>query len=149
MKLIWDHGELGDFPKNYIQTKPYDSPPGHFDNYITRSTVRRFVHTLLGKDLKLWHPSDDNQNPTIIGDYLGWWYNTGNSMTEAPFVRITSLSRADGQRVVANFRVFHRWGNLSESPPLLQIGVGNATLRRNGLDWIIASWHVDKNSRWH
>ena len=148
MKLVWYHAELGDFPKNYIQMKSFNAPPGHFDNFMMRSTSRRFVHTLLGRDLKLWHPSDDNENPTIIGDYLGWWYNTGNSMSEAPFVRITSLNRANGQSVIAKFRVFHRWGNLSNSPPLLQIGVGSATLHRNGSDWIVSSWRVDKNHHW-
>ena len=149
MKLILYHGGLGDFPKNLIQTKPYDAPPGKFDNYITRSTARRFVRILLGKDLKLWHALENSENPTIIGDDLGWWYNSGNSMSEAPFVRVTRLNSINGQSVLASFHVFHRLGNLSESPPLLQIGVGSATLRRNGSDWIITSWHVDKNSHWH
>lgn len=148
MKLVWYHGEQGDFPKNLVQTKPYDAPPGKFDNYITRSMARRFVQILLGEDLRLWHPLGNDGNPTIIGDDLGWWYNSGNSMSEAPFVRITRLNGVNGQGLLASFRVFHRWGNLSESPPLLQIGAGSATLRRSGSDWMITSWRVNRNSHW-
>ena len=149
MKLIWYHGGRGDFPKNYMQTKAFDAPPGKFDNYITRSTARRFVRVLLGKDLKLWYPINDDVIPRMIGDDLGWWYNTSNSMSEAPFVRVTSLNSVNGQSVLAAFRVFHRWGKLENSPPLLQIGAGSATLRRNGSDWMITSWRVDRNSHWH
>lgn len=149
MKLIWYHGERGDFPNNYMQTKAFDAPPGKFDNYITRSTARRFVQVLMGKDLMLWRPIDDNGNPTLIGDDLGWWYNSNNSMTETPFVRVTSLYSVNGQSILAKFRVFHRWGKLENSPPLLQIGVGSATLRRNGPDWVIDSWRVERNSHWH
>ena len=148
MKLILHHADCGDYPKNLIQTKPYNAPPGKFDNYITRSTARRFVQILLGRDLSLWLPLENNDNPTIIGDDLGWWYNTSNSMSEAPFVRITSLTKVNGQSVLVSFHVFHRWGNLSNSPPLLQIGVGSATMRRHGSDWIVSSWRVDKNHHW-
>lgn len=147
MNLVLDLADWGDFPERYQPARPARLMKG-CDSYITRPMARRFISDLVGQDLRVWRPEKDNFKPRMEGDKLGWWFNTGNSMYERPHVHLIGQPSIKGKRVSCRFQLFHRMGNLVDSPPNKIVGSGTAALDRVGDDWVVRSWQVRRQSEW-
>lgn len=133
MGLVLELRVWGAFPEKYRGPGKVEGG----DGYITRTMTRRFVHDLLGRDLRVWNAADQK-------DRLTWVDNTSNTMYERPFVRVIERKDAGPRRVVARFQIFEHRGNLANGPPLLKTGSGTATLERAAGNWVITSWQVNK-----
>ena len=146
MKLVIDLGRWGDFPKSY---RGSNGGPPNCDAFVTRSSARRFVRGLIGKDLTEWSVLGETYMPKIVGNNLGWWYNNSNTMYQRPQVHITSEKPIAAQNVQVTFRLTHKQGESMDNLPVISVGSGMAIMRQTGSNWVVTSWHVTRNTHWH
>lgn len=135
-------GYRGAFPVSFKGQK--GGAPQGYDDYTTRSLMRLFVRQTLGQDLKVWSSPSEDPNPKIVGDKMGWRYNSGNTMHARPYVQFTQKKNVGKKSLQVKFNVLHQEGNLSMNPPLKKVGSGTAILERAGKGWILTSWQVKK-----
>jgi len=145
MKLVIDLCFWGDFPKQYKQNR---GAPDGCEEAISHAALSRFTRQLVGEELVAWHYTDQGSHIKLVGDKIGWWYNTANTMYERPNVHVIGERSLSRQEVVSHFTITHRRGNTSNLPPIMEVGKGTAILKYLDGNWVVTSWQVSRNSHW-
>jgi len=154
MELLNTIGFWGDFPDRYKSGIMNSRSVRHMmpgcDDYITRPMAQRFLHDLLGQDLRIWETPKHGIRAIIQGNKLGWFYNNATTMREPPMVHIISITNF-GKCIRCRFRITHKIGNLANAanvPPDTVVGIGTAVLEQKGPNWVVTSWQVNRNHSW-
>lgn len=145
MKLVIDLARWGSFPQKYQGVGPKLEG---CDAYITHSMASLFTRSLLGERLSVWKSPQHEGKPKMVGDKLGWWYNSSNSMYDTPHVHVIREVRTSGNGIAVSFVIMYNEGNTSDNLPSKKVGAGTAILKEVSHNLVVTSWQVRRNTQW-